>query len=149
MGDIRFPPKILFVKILDLVGRNILEKVAEITSTALSMDMFCKFNTQKFLSGKHRAKKKILNPGSCSLLSKAMFLCPCIGWCRGHIFFPFSHVGTCTCIRIYVLYECVYICMYVRDPVRLSFRHLYQVEFCSFYSQVHHSGGIRVLWTHF
>ena len=28
------------------------------------------------------------------------------------------------------LYEYVYICMYVSDPVRL--RHLYQVEFCNF-----------------
>ena len=30
------------------------------------------------------------------------------------------------------LYEYVYICMYVRDPVRLRLRHLYQVEFCNF-----------------
>ena len=38
-----------------------------------------------------------------------------------------------TCVRIYVLlYECVYIHTYVRDPVRLRLRHLYQVEFCSF-----------------
>ena len=31
-----------------------------------------------------------------------------------------------------LLYECVYIRTYVRDPVRLRLRHLYQVEFCSF-----------------
>ena len=38
-----------------------------------------------------------------------------------------------TCIRMHVrLYEYVYICMYVRDPVRLRLRHLYQVEFCNF-----------------
>ena len=36
-------------------------------------------------------------------------------------------------VRMYVLlYECVYIRTYVRDPVRLRLRHLYQVEFCSF-----------------
>ena len=27
---------------------------------------------------------------------------------------------------------CTYVHMYVRDPVRLRLRHLYQVEFCSF-----------------
>ena len=46
------------------------------------------------------------------------------------LFFVCVYVGTCT--RMYVLlYECVYIRTYVRDPVRLR-RHLYQVEFCSF-----------------
>ena len=30
------------------------------------------------------------------------------------------------------LYECVYVCTYIRDPVRLRLRYLYQVEFCNF-----------------
>ena len=31
-----------------------------------------------------------------------------------------------------LLYKCVYVRTYIRDPVRLRLRHLYQVEFCSF-----------------
>ena len=63
-------------------------------------------------------------------------------------FFGFPYVGTC--IRIYILqYECVYIYTYVRDPVRLRFRHLYQVKFCSFIVRYPTAGGIHVLWTHF
>ena len=38
---------------------------------------------------------------------------------------------------------------YVRDPVRLGLRHLYQVEFCSFIVTYPTVGGIRVLWTYF
>ena len=57
-------------------------------------------------------------------------LCPCIGWCRGHIVFWFSIRGYVRmCIWMYVL---LYVCTYVHDPVRLGLRHLYQVEFCSF-----------------
>ena len=41
------------------------------------------------------------------------------------IFCTFVHAYECT-------FFCRNVCMYVRDPVRLRLRLLYQVEFCSF-----------------
>ena len=52
---------------------------------------------------------------------------------EAYSFLVFSRAYVGTCVQMYVLlYECVYVCTYVHDPVRLGFRHLYQVEFCSF-----------------
>ena len=63
-----------------------------------------------------------------------LFLCPLIGWCRGHIVFRFSvhgyvHTNILLSVQMYV---CTRTYRYIRDPVRLRLRHLYQVEFCSF-----------------
>ena len=49
----------------------------------------------------------------------------------------YAYVGTCVCAyecRSFYMNVCKYIHVhtYVRDPVRLRLRHLYQVEFCSF-----------------
>ena len=71
-----------------------------------------------------------------------LFLCPGIGWCRGHIIFLVFHM----CLRGY---KCTSFCMnvctfahaYVRDPVRLRLRHLYQVKFCSFIVRYPTAGG--------
>ena len=42
------------------------------------------------------------------------------------------------CVWMYILlYKCVYVCMYIWDPVGLRLRHLYQVEFCSFIVRYH------------
>ena len=47
--------------------------------------------------------------------------------------YSFSVFHTWVCAYEYVLlYECVYVLMYILDPVRLRLRHLYHVEFCSF-----------------
>ena len=48
------------------------------------------------------------------------------------------------CVRMYI-----HVLIYVRDPVRLRLRHLYQIEFCSFIVRYPTAGGICVLWTHF
>ena len=45
------------------------------------------------------------------------------------------------------LYGYVYICMYVRDPVRLRLRHLYQVVFCSFIVK-YLAAGVSVYYGH-
>ena len=36
---------------------------------------------------------------------------------------------------------CTNVCTYIRDPVRLGLRHLYQVEFCSFIVRHPAAGG--------
>ena len=46
----------------------------------------------------------------------------------GHIVFRFSvHVCAYECMSV-----CTNVCTYIRDPVRLRLRYLYQVEVCSF-----------------
>ena len=52
----------------------------------------------------------------------------------GHIVFRFSvraYVDMCICACECTSF-CTNVCTYIRDPVRLRLRHLYQVEFCSF-----------------
>ena len=45
----------------------------------------------------------------------------------------YSFIVFHTCVLGYeCTFVCTNVCTYVRDPVRLRLRHLYQVEFCSF-----------------
>ena len=61
------------------------------------------------------------------------FYAPASDDAGGIYFYGFPYVRTGgTCVRMYVLlYECVYVHMYIRtcepDPVRLRLGHLYQV----------------------
>ena len=68
----------------------------------------------------------------------------------GHIVFRYSirgYVRTNVCPSVQMCI-CMYVLTYIRDPVT-QVKAFVPGRILQFYSQVPHSRGIRVLWTHF